>query len=311
MLHSKNLLLTAEKYQCLTQGKKLIFVILALVITSLATHSTFSLATENTSVKHGIAMHGAVKYPANFSHFDYVNPDAPKGGILKQASRSKFDSLNPFIAKGVSAPGLSLIYDTLTVESADEAFTQYGLIAKSIETPKDRSWVRYHLNPHARFHDGKPITAEDVKFSFDILMEKGAPLYQFYYADITKVVIENKHTIKFEFKNANNKELALITGQLPVMPKHYWQGKDFDSGSLEAPVGSGAYRIKAFDAGKQITYERVADYWGEDLPVNRGRNNFDELGYTIFLDDTVALEAFKGGDLNFRVENTEKNWATQ
>ncbi len=262
---------------------------------------------------HGFAMHGQPKYPADFTHYDYVNPDAPKGGTVKLSVVSRgsgFDSFNPYITKGDPASGLGLMYDTLTKRSDDEAFSRYGLVAEYMEVPEDRSWTTFYLNPKARFSDGKPITAEDVKFSFDTLREKGTPLMASYWADVTEVKILNPHTIKFIFKNDQNRELPLILGEFPVLPKHYWQDKDFAKSSLEIPVVSGAYRIKTFDTGRSITFERIKDYWGANLPVNKGFYNFDEISYEYYLDDTVALEAFKAGEYDFRQENTSKNWAT-
>ncbi|MFE8069769.1 extracellular solute-binding protein [Marinobacteraceae bacterium S3BR75-40.1] len=262
--------------------------------------------------RHAVAMYGAPKYPADFKHFDYVKPDAPKGGTLRQAVvASGFDTFNPFTIKGVSAAGTSnYLYDTLTVQSEDEPFTEYGLIAESIEMPDDRSWVVFNLNPKARFHDGEPIQADDVVFSFNTLVEKGNPAYAQYYADVANVKAINKHRVRFEFKNKTNRELPLILGQLPVLPKHYWKDRDFNSVTLEPPVGSGPYRIADFEAGNYVEYKRVDDYWGKDLPVNRGRFNFDRLRFEYYSDDTVALEAFKAGNYDFRLETTAKVWAT-
>ncbi len=261
--------------------------------------------------QYGIAMHGKPKYGPDFSHFDYVNPDAPKGGILKQASIGNgFDSFNPFILKGNPAAGIGLIYDTLMVQSGDEPFTEYGLVADSIRVPKDREWVEFHINPKARFQDGKPITAADVVYTFHLLMTEGQPGYQAYYADVKDVRAVNDHLVRFDFKTGKNRELPLILGQLPVLPKHYWEHHKFDSTKLDKPVGSGPYRIGRFDPGSSITYVRDKHYWAKDLPVNKGRYNFDKVEYDYFNDDTVALQAFKAGDLNFRQEYTAKNWAT-
>ncbi|PID41405.1 MAG: hypothetical protein CSB48_14775 [Proteobacteria bacterium] len=258
-------------------------------------------------------MHGATRYNADFRHFDYVNPDAPKGGTVKLGTVGRgggYDSFNPFIVKGISAAGVDYIYDTLTQHASDEAFTEYGHVAQTIEMPEDRSQVTFHLNPKARFHDGHPVTAEDIEFSFNTLVEQGRPFYAAYYRDVDHIEIINDHSIKFVFKTDQNKELPLILGQLPVLPKHYWQDRDFSKTSLEPPLGSGPYKIRSFQAGRSVTYERVKDYWAKDLPTARGMYNFDEIIYEYYLDNTVALEAFKSGEFDFRQENTSRNWAT-
>ena len=250
------------------------------------------------------------KYPANFQHFEYVNPEAPKGGTLRQAGFGSFDSLNPFINKGVAADDIGLIYDTLTTNSLDEPFTVYGLLAEKIEKGPNNSWVRFHLRPQARFHDGEPVTADDVVFTFETLMSKGAPHYRGYYADVEKVVAESPRRVRFDFKHAGNRELPMILGQLPVLPKHWWEGREFTSGSLEIPLGSGPYRVEKVQAGRSIRYARVEDYWGKDLPVNRGFYNFDHVNFDYYRDNTVALQAFKAGHFDYWFETSAKNWAT-
>ncbi|MGE7994147.1 extracellular solute-binding protein [Pseudomonas sp. NPDC089554] len=249
------------------------------------------------------------KYPANFKHFDYANPDAPKGGTFRQSLYGSFDSLNPYISKGVPPDDIGLIYDTLTRHSLDEPFTEYGLVASKIEKAPDNAWVRFYLRPEARFHDGHPMRADDVVFTFNTLIEKGAPLYRGYYGDVAEVVAENPLTVLFKFKHKNNRELPLILGQLPVLPKHWWEGRDFTRGSLEVPLGSGPYRIGEVKAGRSIRFERVKDYWGKDLAVNRGMYNFDVMSYDAFRDNTVALEALKAGQFDFWQEMAAKNWA--
>ncbi len=268
--------------------------------------------TENPTPVHGIAMHGELKYPADFSHFDYVNPEAPKGGELKlSVVANGFDSFNPFVIRGISAAGINAyVYDTLLESSADEPFSEYGLIAESVEVPEDRSFVIFNLNKEARFQDGEPITAEDVEFSYRILTTEGHPFYRNYYADVDKVTIENSHRIRFDFAQTNNRELPLILGQMPVLPEHFWQDREFESSGLTIPVGSGPYRIASFDAGRSVTYQRVDDYWAKDLGVRKGRFNFDTISYEYYNDDTVALEAFKAGNFHFRQETSAKNWAT-
>ncbi len=284
--------------------------LIAAFIAALVLAGPASSAAAEPAKGPGIAMHGQPRYGADFKHFDYVNPDAPKGGSVRLADTGSFDSLNPYIIKGEPAAGLGLTYDTLTVQSADEAFTEYGLLAETIETPADRSWVKFTLRGEARWHDGKPITADDLLFSFQVLREKGSPLYRFYYASVEKTEKIDERTVRFVFKPGDNRELPLILGQLPVLPKHYWEGREFDRTTLEPPLGSGPYRIKSFEPGRRIVYERVADYWGKDLAVNRGRNNFDVMSYDYYRDRTVELEAFKAGQFDFRLENSAKNWAT-
>ncbi len=260
--------------------------------------------------KHGIAMHGDLKYSADFTHFDYADPDAPKGGKVRLSALGSFDSLNSFILKGRTASSLGLVFDTLTESSSDEAFSQYGLIAESMEVPEDRSWAIFNLRSEARFHDGSPVTAEDVKFSLETLKSKGHPFYRSYFGSVGQTEVLGKHRIKFSFEGGENREMPLIIGQLPILPRAWWSGKEFDKTTLEFPLGSGPYRVKEIDPGRSITYERVKDYWARDLPVNKGRYNFDEIRIDYYRDATVSLEAFKAGELHFRQENVAKNWAT-
>lgn len=259
---------------------------------------------------HGLAMHGDVKYPPDFTHFDYVNPDAPKGGSIRLAAMGGFDTLNPYTIKGESAAGLALTYDTLTVKSADEPFTQYGLIADHMILAADRTSLTFVLRDAAVWSDGTPITAEDVAFSLDILRTKGLPLYNVYYADVVGVDVLGPKQVRFRFRSGDNRELPLIVGELPVLPKHYWEGRDFSSVTLEPPVVSGPYRIAGFEPGRSITFARREDYWGRDLAVNRGTYNFDEIRYDYYRDATVMLEAFKAGAYDFRTETVAKHWAT-
>lgn len=266
----------------------------------------------DVSPVHGIAMHGAPALNADFEHLPYVNPNAPKGGVLQLHSIGTFDSLNPFIVKGVAASNIGLIYETLTDHSRDEAFTEYGLVAQSIEMPEDRSWVVFNLRPEAKWHDGEPLTAHDVVWTFNTLMEKGAPFYKAYYASVENVEAENDHRVKFTFAEGVNMELPLIVGQLPILPKHYWsaENRDFGATSLTPPLGSGPYRIERVEQGRFVEYVRVEDWWGKDLPVNKGRYNFDRITVDYYRDSTVALEAFFAGEYDFRAENTAKLWAT-
>jgi microcin C transport system substrate-binding protein len=259
---------------------------------------------------HALSMYGDVKYGPAFEHFDYVNTDAPTGGTLAQSATGTFDSLNPFILRGTPAVGLGLVFETLMAPSLDEPFTYYGLIAETVETPQDRSWVKFTLNPQARWQDGQPITADDVIFSFEALTTKGHPQYRSYYANVTKVEKLGEREVKFTFDGSMNRELPLIMGQLAVLPRHYYEEVEFDRTTLEPPIGSGPYRIKQLEPGRFIRYERDPDYWGWDLPVNRGHYNFDEIRYEYYRDRDVAFEAFKGGRFDLWTENSAKRWAT-
>nr|WP_245327938.1 extracellular solute-binding protein [Xanthobacter flavus] len=259
---------------------------------------------------------GEPAYPPGFPHFKYVNPGAPKGGQLRLAEDGTFDSFNFVVPRGTPATGLNLIYDTLMASSYDEVATEYGLIAEGVSHPADFSSVTYRLRADARWHDGKPISPEDVVFSFEALT-KNNPNQRFYYSHVVKAEKTGERDVTFTFDQAGNRELPQIVGQLTILPKHWWTGtdangkpRDIAQGTLEVPLGSGAYRIKSFIAGRSITYERVKDYWAKDLNVNVGKDNFDEMRYEYFRDDTVMLEAFKADQYDFRVESSAKNWAT-
>jgi microcin C transport system substrate-binding protein len=255
-------------------------------------------------------MHGDLKYGPGFTHFDYVNPAAPKGGTARFAGIGTFDNLNPYILKGNQASGLGQVFDTLMTDSADEPFSEYGLVAETVETPVDRSWVAFTIRPQARFHDGSAITADDVVFTFNTLVKKGHPFYRFYFGSVAKVEKQGPRKVKFIFKPGDNRELPLILGQLPVLSKAYWTGKTFEETTLTPPLGSGPYRIKSFEPGRTLTYERVKDYWAANLPVKRGQHNFDTLIYDYYRDQNVAIEAFKKGEFDIRPENSSKLWAT-
>jgi len=258
---------------------------------------------------HGLSIHGDLKYGPGFPHFAYVDPAAPRGGDVRLAATGTFDNLNPFILKGVPAAGITTTFDTLTVNAADEPSSEYGLVAETIETPPDRSWVAFTIRTAARFHDGSPMTVEDVIWTFDTLRTKGHPLYRSYYGAVASVEKTGPRTVRFTFKPGDNRELPVIVGQLPVLSKAYWGGRDFTKTTLEAPLGSGAYRVDALEPGRSITYRRVRDYWAAALPVNVGRDNFDTIRYDYYRDGTVALEAFKAGAYDFRPEDSAKNWA--
>ena len=258
---------------------------------------------------HAISMFDSEtpRYPADFRHFDYVNPDAPKGGSLRLAAQGSFDSFHPFIPKG-NAVSTGAV-ETLLVTSADEPFTGYGLIAESIEWPRDRSWVIFHLRPQARWHDGTPITAEDVAWSFETLVRQGNPQYRFYYSAVASAEALDAARVRFTFSESNNRELPLIVGQLPILPKHYWATRDFGATTLEPPLGSGPYQIREFEAGRFTIRERVEDYWGRDLAVRRGMQNFQTIRTDFFRDATPIRLALKAGDIDYRLENQAKAWA--
>lgn len=256
---------------------------------------------------HAISMFGEPAYPPDFEHFAYVNPEAPRTGAMRLGVTGTFDSFNPYVIKGnASAAGEA---ETLTVPSADEPFTQYGLIADEIVWPEDRSWVEFGLRPEARWHDGRPITVGDVIFSLETLKTKGAPFYRFYFGAVGSVTETAPGRVRFDFNQAGNRELPLIVGQMPILPKHYWETRDFERSTLEPPLLSGPYRITAFEPGRFVVTERVEDYWGRDLPVNVGQNNFQRIRYEYFRDDTIQRQALKGGAVDLRLENQAKAWA--
>lgn len=269
-----------------------------------------SFSTYSAGWSEGISMYGDLKYETDFQHFDYANPDAPKGGAFKQASIGSFDSLNPFIVKGNAATGIGRIYDTLLQQSTDEPFSLYGLIASQVKVADDFSSVSFLINSAARFQDGEPITANDVKFSFDLLMNEGAPHFKTYYSGVDSVTVDSKQQVTFHFKEIGNRELPLIIGQIPIFPAHFWENKDFSKSGLTIPLGSGPYKIESFKGGKQIVFQRVEDYWAKDIAVNKGRHNFDRIIIDYYRDDAVAFEAFKSGAFDYRLESSSKRWST-
>ncbi len=267
-------------------------------------------AEEDPPPVHGVAMHGDLKYGPDFKNFEYADPDAVKGGTVTFASIGTFDSLNPYILKGIPAAGLGLVFQSLTTQSEDEAFSEYGDIAESIIMPEDRSWVAFDIRPEARWQDGRPVTVEDVIFSLEILKTEGHPFYRAYYKNVVGAEKVGERRVRFTFDGGTNRELPLIVGQMPILPEHYFEGREFGRATLDPPIGSGPYRIKKVDPGRTIVYERVKDWWGADIPVNKGRFNFDEVRYEYYRDSDVALEAFKAGQYDIRLENTAKLWAT-
>lgn len=271
----------------------------------------FAFAGGHTGRSHGASLLGSLRYAEGFEKFDYANADAPKGGTARNATIGGFDSFNPFIVKGDPATGAGLMYDALMTSSLDESSTMYGLLAEWIEYPDDYSSVSFKLREGARWHDGEPITPKDVIFSFNTLVEKGAPFFRFYYGNVEKAEDVGDNIVRFSFSETNNRELPHIMGQLTILPEHYWRDRDFTRSSLDVPLGSGPYKIGEFDAGRYIDYNRVEDYWGKDLPVNIGTNNFDTLRFEYFKDPNAAFEAFKAGQLDYREENSSINWETR
>lgn len=262
------------------------------------------------TASHALSLVGAPKYAADFKQLDYVNPAAPKGGEIKLVGLGGFDNLNPFIPKGDEAPGLGLIYQTLMTSPMDDISAEYGLIAESVEIPDDLKWVSFRLRAEAKWADGSAITAEDVAYTFTQIKEKGEPATQYYYANVSRAEVLGPRQIKFHFDGPPNRELPQIMGQLPVIQKAQWQKREFDKVTLEPWTGSGPYRIKEFEANRFIVYERNPNWWAKDLPINKGRYNFDRIRYDIYRDNTVTLEAFKSGQYDYRPENIARVWAT-
>ncbi|MFZ1102346.1 MAG: extracellular solute-binding protein [Hyphomicrobiaceae bacterium] len=277
-------------------------------------------AAESLTKHHALSLIGEPGYGPDFKHFHWVNPDAPKGGRLREMGAGTFDSLNPFSIKGAAVPQVgSLVYDTLMSTSADEASTSYGLVAEWVSYPDDVTWAVFQLRPEARFHDGKPITPEDVIFTLQALKDEiKHPSTARYYRSVVKAEKVGDHRVKFTFDGAGNRELPLIVGQLPVLPRHFWEAtgsngepRDLSKSTLEIPLGSGPYRIKEVDAGRSITFERVKDWWAKDLAVAKGQWNFDEIKLVYFRDRVAGFEAFKAGELDYWEESSAKNWHTR
>lgn len=265
---------------------------------------------------HAFAMEGEPKYGPDYTHFDYVNVDAPKGGTVRMGAQGGFDTFNPILPKGDTAGGIGLLYETLLTPSADEQSVYYGNIASELRIGDDYGSVTFRINPEAKWHDGEPVTAEDVVWSFEKLIELN-PDRQQYYINITKAEVTAPGEVTFTFDQKGNRELPLILGQLQVLPQHWWEGEDakgntrnIAESTLEPPMGSGPYELDSFDAGRTITFKRVEDYWGEDHPTNVGTNNFDEYRIEYFLDQTVQFEAFKGDQFDYWMENSARRWAT-
>ena len=266
--------------------------------------------TENTP-HYGLAMHGEPKYSGENTHIDYVNPNAPKGGDIKMSAIGTFDTLNPYTIKGQAPPNMNLVYDRLMRRVWDEPFTLYPLIAKSYEIASDRSWIKFTIDERAKFHDGSPITIKDIEFSFQTLREHGRPNMQRIYKLVNNTEISKDQTeIKFTFAEGYDRETALIVAMMPVLSKAWWAKHEFNATTTDAPLANGPYRIIHSDTGRKITYERVSDYWAKDLLANKGHYNFKSITYDYYRDDTIALEAFKKGDLDIRREWDIGKWNT-
>jgi microcin C transport system substrate-binding protein len=268
-------------------------------------------SSSKVHVGHGFAMHGEPKYPEPPQNLDYVNVGAPKGGNVRFGTQGTYDSLHPFILKGVPAAGINQLWEMLCWHSRDEAFTVYGLIAETIEVPEDRSWAAFTLRPQAKWIDGSPITVDDVIWSLETLKAKGPPMYASYYADVLKAEKVGDRKVQFTFRNTENRELPLIISELAILPSKWWASRDFEKSSLEVALSSGAYKVDSFDVGRSITYRRVPDWWAKDLWMNRGRNNFETMRYEYYRDAEVTFEAFKGGETDVRRENSGRNWMTR
>ncbi|WP_189515539.1 extracellular solute-binding protein [Kushneria pakistanensis] len=280
----------------------------------LSAHGLQAAPVSEVPTVHGISLYDTPALPDNFDHFSWVNAQAPKGGDMVRAAQGNFDSLNPFIVRGNPASGLTamggLPFDTLMVESPDEPFTLYGLLAAGIRLDPDRRWMEIDLDSRAQFHDGSPVTAEDVVTTFETLKTQGSPMYRAYYADVIGVEVLSPFTVRFEFSEHNSRELPLIVGQLPVLSAADIESRDITRPTLEPLMGSGPYRIVSVQPGQRIVYQRDDHYWGKDLPVNRGRYNIDRLIFDYYRDPSVAMTAFRAGRVDLRIENIARNWVT-
>ena len=263
------------------------------------------------TVSHGVSVFGDLKYGADFSHFDYVNPDAPKGGTLRLWGLDTFETLNPFILKGRKEAWNALLFDTLMVRAFDEPDALYGLVAQAVEIPQAGGWVAFRLRPEARFHDGTPITADDVAFTFETLIAKGHPQFRILFRDVAGVEAVDRHKVRFDFKPGRHRDLPVQLAALPVLSKAYYATVAFDKTTFTPPLSSGPYRVARAEPGRTVTYERVTDYWARDLPVNRGRYNFDRIRVDYYRDRDIAFEAIFAGQYDFREEFTSRSWATQ
>ncbi|WP_026294898.1 extracellular solute-binding protein [Sediminispirochaeta bajacaliforniensis] len=266
-------------------------------------------AWSEVTISHALSIRGTPKYGPDFQHFDYVRPDAPQGGTLRRYNIGTYDNFHRYALRGVPDSASTALYDTLMTYSADEVESVYPLIAEKLEYPDDFTWVIFHIDPRARFQDGEPITAEDVRYSFTTFMEKGVPQFRSYFKPVREVEVLDRLRIKFTLEKGD-REMVLSLASLTIIPRQWWKDHDFSEPQTEVPLGSGAYTISDYKIGQYIVYKRLDDYWARDLPVNRGRDNFDYIRYDYYRDSNVAFEAFKAGEYDLRFENTSKNWAT-
>ena len=291
-------------------GVRLNGFVTGLVLVATAMGLASEVAAKESGPSHAIAMHGVPKYPADFDHLDYVNPDAPKGGVLQLAPVGTFDTLNPYSLAGVPAAGVSgHVFESLLTRSKDEPFSLYGLLAEWIEVPEDRSWIIFHLNPKARFQNGAPVTAEDVVFSWTLLKEKGLANQRGFYRRVEAVDIVGPKAVRMRFAKPIDREMPLIMGLMAVLPKAVYRDLDFERLGMTQPVGSGPYRLASVDPGRSVHFVRDPNYWGRDLPVRRGRDNFDRIHYDYYRDSNAAFEAFKTGAVSVRLEPDPSRWA--
>ncbi len=297
-------------YFKLSKRFKLFYVTAMRLLLSFLLFVYLPFVAQASAWQSSLVLFGKAKYNANFKHFDYVNPQAPKGGSAKMATPASFDSVNGFIMKGVKAPGLNLLYDSLMVGSLDEPQSYYPLVATAYRTDDAKQWIEFELNPKARWHDGKPITPEDIVWTLNSLKTKGDPVYRFSYQPLEKAEKTGTNRVKFTFAQGNNREAPILAATMPILPKHFYEKVEFDKTSLTEPLGSGPYEVASIDVGRAITYSRVKDYWARALPVNVGHYNIDKLRYDVYRDATVQLEALKANAFDIHREYISRNWAT-
>jgi microcin C transport system substrate-binding protein len=289
-----------------------VVVILLAVLLPLGARAEPAAKADDIQTGNGIALHGAPKYGPDFKHFDYVNPSAPKGGSLWLGIGGTYDNFNPYIIRGNAAPGTdSLLHATLMISSLDEPFSMYAYVADRYSMPKDRSWIEFHINPKARFSDGSPITADDVIFSFNALIKHGRPIYRYYYHDVLRVERTGRLSVRFHLRKGQNRELPLIVAQLNILSKKFWSSRDFEAPLRVPPVSSGPYTVASYDFGRNIIYARNKHWWAQDLPALKGQYNFDRIRYEYYRDASVAIEALKAGDFDFRTENSASTWVSK
>lgn len=302
-LHAREISASRHNFRTLAQ-------MFAMVLTLLAILTPYATQAGDTVPRHGIAMHGEPVLPPDFDHLPYVNPNARQGGRLTLGVRGSFDSLNPFLVRGVAPVGLrAYVYESLLGRSGTEPFSLYGLIAESIEVPDDRSEITFNIRPSARFSDGQPITADDVAFSHSLLKDRAVPYMRSHYRKVGEVIVETPHRIRFVFNAQGDREIPLILGLMPILPRHLTTVDSFEKTTLEPPVGSGPYVVGSVDAGRSVTYVRDEDYWGRDLPLRAGHFNFDEIKIDFFRDDAALFSAFRTGAIDVRVEEDPTRWS--